>query len=104
MRWSSPQRACAMRMTPRSFSVFGDRLRLVGRHGQIPFAGPVGQHTLALAPGRIIGRAVLDRRTIQVADILTEANEYPRVIRVRFNSVIALRSPCLWSTQARQLG
>src|SRR5262245_23683627 len=59
------------------FQVSGDRLRLVGRHGQIPFAGPVGQHTLPLARGRIIGRAVLDRQTIQVADALAEANEYP---------------------------
>ena len=59
------------------FQVFGDRLRLVAHHGQIPLAGPVGQHTLPLARGRIIGRAVIDRRTIQVSDILAEANEYP---------------------------
>jgi signal transduction histidine kinase len=60
------------------FQVFGDDgLRLVAHHGQIPFAGPIGKHTLPLAPGRIIGRAVLDRRTIQVADIQAEANEYP---------------------------
>jgi GAF domain-containing protein len=59
------------------FQVFGNRLRLVGRHGHIPFAGPVGQHTLPLTRGRIIGRAVLDGRTIQVADILAEATEYP---------------------------
>src|SRR5262249_44229848 len=33
--------------------------------------------TLPLARGRIIGCAVLDRRTIQVADALAEADEYP---------------------------
>src|SRR5262245_27372969 len=59
------------------FQVVGDSLRLVAHHGHIPFAGPLGQHSLPLVRGRIIGRAVLDRRTIQVADILAEANDYP---------------------------
>src|SRR5262249_38172962 len=59
------------------FQVSGDSLRLVAHHGQIPFAGAVGQHTLPLARGRIIGRAVIDHRTIQVADIRAEANESP---------------------------
>src|SRR5262249_23487873 len=38
------------------FQVFGDGLRLVAHHGQIPFAGPVGQHTLPLVRGLITGR------------------------------------------------
>jgi signal transduction histidine kinase len=59
------------------FQVFGDGLHLVAHHGQIPMAGTVGQHTLSLARGRIIGRAVIDQRTIQVSDILAEADEYP---------------------------
>jgi signal transduction histidine kinase len=59
------------------FQVFGDSLRLVAHHGQLPISGPVGQLTLPLVRGRIVGRAVLDRRTIQVADVLAEANEYP---------------------------
>src|SRR5262249_38634434 len=59
------------------FQVFGDGLRLVAHHGQIPMAGPVGQLTLPLVRGRIMGRAVIDRRTIQVADALAEADEYP---------------------------
>jgi signal transduction histidine kinase len=57
--------------------VVGDSLRLVAHHGQIPFASPVGQHTIPLVRGRITGRAVLDRRTIHVADVLAEAHEYP---------------------------
>jgi signal transduction histidine kinase len=39
--------------------------------------GPVGQVTFPLARGRIIGRTVLDRRTIHVADMLAEGDEYP---------------------------
>src|SRR5262249_23951982 len=59
------------------FQVFGDSLRLVAHHGQIPMAGPVGQLTIPLVRGRITGRAVIDRRTIQVTDMLAEADEYP---------------------------
>jgi signal transduction histidine kinase/putative methionine-R-sulfoxide reductase with GAF domain len=58
------------------FQAFGDRLRLVAHHGQIPTMGPVGQ-LLPLVRGLITGRTVIDRRTIQVADILAEADEYP---------------------------
>jgi GAF domain-containing protein/anti-sigma regulatory factor (Ser/Thr protein kinase) len=63
------------------FQVFGDRLRFVAHYGQIPLAGPVGQHTLPLARGLITGRVVLDRRTIQVADMLAEADEYPESLK-----------------------
>src|SRR5262249_54557788 len=59
------------------FQMFGDSLRLVAHHGQIPHAGPVGQFTLPLVRGLIAGRAVIDRRTIQVADLQAEADEYP---------------------------
>jgi signal transduction histidine kinase len=57
--------------------VFGDGLRLVAHHGQIPMPGPVGQITTPLGRGFIGGRAVIDWRTIQVADMLAEADEYP---------------------------
>jgi len=59
------------------FQVFGDSLRLVAHHGQIPTSRPVGQLTLSLARGRIVGRAVIDQQTVQVADALAEADEYP---------------------------
>src|SRR5215467_2623814 len=59
------------------FQMFGDSLRLVAHHGQIPFAGPVGQNTMPLVRGRIPARAVIDRRTLHIADVLMEANEYP---------------------------
>jgi signal transduction histidine kinase len=57
--------------------VLGDSLRPVAHHGQIPLAGPVGQFTIPLERGLITARAVIDRRTIQVADMLAEADEYP---------------------------
>ena len=57
--------------------VVDDGLRLVAHHGQIPTTRPVGQLSFPLVRGRIGGRAVIDRRTIQVADALAEADEYP---------------------------
>src|SRR5262252_9906163 len=54
------------------FQVFDDGLRLVAHHGQIPFAGPVGQNTMPLVRGRIPARAVIDRRSLHIADVLTE--------------------------------
>jgi signal transduction histidine kinase len=59
------------------FQVLGDSLRLVAHHGQIPTAGPVGQFTRPLVRGFVVGRAVIDRRTIHIADILAEGDEYP---------------------------
>src|SRR5215471_15844812 len=43
------------------YQVFGDSLRLVAHHGQIPTAGPVGQLTVPLVRGRIAGRAIINR-------------------------------------------
>jgi signal transduction histidine kinase len=58
------------------YQVFGDALRLVAHHGPIPI-GPVG-HLLPLVRGLIGARVVIDRRTIQVADLLAEGwDEYP---------------------------
>jgi two-component system, NtrC family, sensor kinase len=59
------------------FQVFGDGVRLVAHYGQIPMAGPVGQLSRPLVRGFIAGRAVIERRTIQAPDILTEGDEYP---------------------------
>jgi signal transduction histidine kinase len=58
------------------FQLVGNGLRLVAHHGEIPMAGPVGQHTSPLVRGLISGRAVIDRQAIQVADMQAEADEY----------------------------
>jgi GAF domain-containing protein/anti-sigma regulatory factor (Ser/Thr protein kinase) len=64
------------------FQLFGDGLRLVAHHGQIPLGGPVGQYTVPLVRGRIYARAVIDRKATQVADLLAEADEYPESWKV----------------------
>src|SRR6516225_11692130 len=58
------------------FQVDGDCLRLVAHHGPIP-AGPIGQSTLSLTREVTLSRAVLERRTIHVADLQAETDEYP---------------------------
>src|SRR5262249_9006595 len=57
-------------------------LRLVAHHGRIPLGDPVGQYTVPLVRERMYACAVIDRRTIQVADILAEADEYPESRKV----------------------
>jgi len=52
----------------------GDRLRLVAHHGPIPF-GPIREFTLPVR-GTPAGRSVLDGRTVHVADLQTEADEF----------------------------
>jgi GAF domain-containing protein/DNA-binding response OmpR family regulator len=54
----------------------GDRILLVAHHGPIAF-GPVGDFSLPLIRGTANGRAVLDVRTIHVADLQAEVDEYP---------------------------
>jgi signal transduction histidine kinase len=54
-----------------------DRLVLVAHHGSIPFSAPVGEFSLPLVRGTAGGRAVLDGRTVHVADMLTATNEFP---------------------------
>jgi GAF domain-containing protein len=53
--------------------VDGEALRLVVSHGSIP----KGDDTLPLTREVVTGRAVLDGRTIQVADVQVETGEYP---------------------------
>src|SRR5262249_7354526 len=52
--------------------VEGDVLRPVGHYGSIPTPGP-----LPLVGGTVMARAVIERRTIQVADLQTAVEEYP---------------------------
>src|SRR5262245_43069474 len=49
--------------------VDGDNLHLVAHHGPIPQSG-----TFRLERGNVIGRAILDRRTIHVADLQAETS------------------------------
>jgi GAF domain-containing protein len=58
------------------FRVYGDQLRLVARHGPIPHE-PIGKFSLPLVRGTVNGRVVLDQRTVQVADLQAETEEFP---------------------------
>ena len=59
------------------YRVGDDRLRLVAHHGPIPPLGPVGEFTIPIVRGSLTGRAVLDARTMHVADLQTEVEEFP---------------------------
>src|SRR5262249_16175250 len=84
------------------FQLFADRLRLVAHHGQIPLGGPVGQYTVPLVRERMYACAVIDRRTIHVADILAEADEYPesRKIALQLGWRTALAVPLVHAGEA----
>jgi GAF domain-containing protein len=73
------------------FQVDGDHLRLVGHHGPIPVL-PVGDDTLPLTRGLAMGRAVLDRKTIHVADMQAEDDEYPesRARSIGFRTILSV--------------
>ena len=58
------------------FQVDGNVLRLVAHEAPIP-GGTAGPLTMPLTRGTVAGRAVLDRRRVQVADLQTEIEEYP---------------------------
>jgi signal transduction histidine kinase len=56
--------------------VDGDRLRLEAHYGPNP-SGAIGDFTLPLVRGTVIGRSAIDGKTVQVADIQVEAREFP---------------------------
>src|SRR5262245_22095476 len=71
------------------FQVDGDDLRIVAHHGPIPSGG-----TLRLTRAIVTGCAVLDRRTIHVADLLAESDKYlegsDRARRLGFRTILAV--------------
>jgi GAF domain-containing protein/anti-sigma regulatory factor (Ser/Thr protein kinase) len=84
------------------FQVDGSSLRLVAHHGHIPFPDAIGHHKNPLVRGSITGRAVLDRRTNQVADMQAEAEEYPegRGLALRLGWRTGLSVPLLRAGEA----
>src|SRR5262245_2200749 len=68
----------------------GGVLHIVSHRGQIPSIGREGP--LHLTRGSTVGRAVLDVRTIHVADLLAESDEYPegsdRARRLGFRTIL----------------
>ena len=54
----------------------GDRLRLVAHRGPIPY-GRTGEYTIPLVRGTVLGRTMLDARTVHVGDLQSEPGEFP---------------------------
>jgi GAF domain-containing protein/anti-sigma regulatory factor (Ser/Thr protein kinase) len=54
----------------------GEHLRIVAHRGPIP-SGPVGEFTMPISRGTMNGRAVLEQRPVQVADLRAESAEFP---------------------------
>ena len=57
----------------------GESLRLVAAHGPHPSNLPIGG-TIAASPGAVVGRAVCDRRTIHIEDLLALPEEFPETV------------------------
>jgi signal transduction histidine kinase/DNA-binding response OmpR family regulator len=70
----------------------GDRLLLVAHHGAI--VGPIGDFSLPLVRGTVAGRSVLDGRTVHVADLQTDVDEFPEgsanARRLRFRTALSV--------------
>jgi two-component system NtrC family sensor kinase len=57
----------------------GESLRLVAAHGPHPSNLPIGG-TIATSPGAVVGRAVCDRQTIHIEDLLARPEEFPETV------------------------
>jgi GAF domain-containing protein/anti-sigma regulatory factor (Ser/Thr protein kinase) len=57
----------------------GESLRLVVAYGPHPSNLPIGG-TIAASPGAVVGRAVCDRRTIHIEDLLALPEEFPETV------------------------
>ena len=81
------------------FQVEGDRLRIAAHEGPIG-STPVG--AIPLIRGTAAGRAVLDRRTIHVADLQAEVAEYPEssVLARSYGFRTVLNVPLLCGAEA----
>src|SRR5262245_20172688 len=76
------------------FQVDGDLLRRVANNASIPQYETSGDDTMPLTREVVGGRAVLDGKTIQVADVQAEMGEYPegshRARRVGHRTILAV--------------
>jgi two-component system, NtrC family, sensor kinase len=89
------RRLCSAR-DAQIFRCEGEQLRLVAHHGPIP-TGPVGEFTMPIRPGTVNGRAVLEQRPVQVADLRAESAEYPegQAIALKFGFRTVLIVPLI---------
>src|SRR5262249_24995734 len=71
--------------------VDGDQLRLVAHHGPI-HQGPVSEFTIPLVCGTVNGRAVLDQRTVHIADVQAETKEFPETSQYAYARQLSHRT------------
>src|SRR5215510_10828222 len=75
------------------FRAEGDQMRLVAQHGAMPH-GPVGEWSVPLVRQGVAGRSVIDARTVHLADVLADAEEFPVTIpnarRVGFRTMLSV--------------
>ena len=55
----------------------GDVLRMMAALGPAPMSGAVGELTIPVLHGSVNGRAIMERRVVHVADLQSEAEEFP---------------------------
>jgi two-component system, NtrC family, sensor kinase len=83
------------------YQVDGEVLRVVAHHGPIDI-GAVGDFTLPLTRDFALGRAVIERRPLHIADLQAEGKEYPegRDYALRWNFHTQLAVPLIKARDA----
>jgi GAF domain-containing protein/anti-sigma regulatory factor (Ser/Thr protein kinase) len=73
----------------------GDVLRMAAALGPAPVAGAVGEFTIRVSRGSLNGRAIIEHRVVHVADIQSEAEEFPFAIGLALGQRTSLAVPLL---------
>jgi len=73
----------------------GDVLRMTAALGPAPVGGVVGELTIPVSRGSVNGRAIIEHRIVHVADLQSEANEFPLSIGPAFGQRTSLAVPLL---------
>jgi GAF domain-containing protein/anti-sigma regulatory factor (Ser/Thr protein kinase) len=90
-------RVC-MASNARVFRIDGDRLRTAAAFGEYKYSEEVQKRGLPVTRGSVTGRAVVDRKTVQIADLAAESDaEYPdgKAVQRLIGHRTALATPLL---------
>jgi GAF domain-containing protein len=75
--------------------VEGDVLRMAAALGPAPVGGAVGEFSFPLSRGSVNGRAIIERRVVHLADLQSEAEEFPAAIGLPRGQRTSLAVPLL---------
>jgi two-component system, NtrC family, sensor kinase len=87
-----------MASNARVFRIDGDRLRTAAAFGEYKYSEEVQKRGLPVTRGSVTGRAVVDRKTVQIADLAAESDaEYPdgKAVQRLIGHRTALATPLL---------